>query len=172
VGAPSFFAFFWGERHYTTPSASGQVVHLLERVVLPSPDISGTRVATGGTVQSAYRQKLGKQAEDLASRELGARGYQILQRRFRTQYGEIDIVARDGGTLVFVEVRARAGADYGSAEESITPRKVWRMTRMAQEYLMVHRLGDADCRFDVVAVDWSSPEPLVTVYQSAFDAVD
>lgn len=123
-------------------------------------------------MQSTYRQNLGKQAEDLASRELVSRGYQILQRRFRTQYGEIDIVARDGGTLVFVEVRARAGEDYGSAEDSITARKIWRMTRMAQAYLMVHRLGDVDCRFDVVAVDWSGPEPVLTLYRSAFDAVD
>jgi putative endonuclease len=115
---------------------------------------------------------LGKQAEDLASRELVSRGYQILQRRFRTRYGEIDIVARDGGTLVFVEVRARVGEDYGSAEDSITARKIWRMTRMAQAYLMMNGLGDVDCRFDVVAVDWSGPEPVLTVYQSAFDAVD
>jgi putative endonuclease len=123
-------------------------------------------------VPSTYRQKLGKQAEDRASLELVSRGYQILQRRFRTRYGEIDIVARDGGTLVFVEVRARVGEDYGSAEDSITARKIWRMTRMAQAYLMMNGLGDVDCRFDVVAVDWSGPEPVLTVYQSAFDAVD
>ncbi|MGH9313043.1 MAG: YraN family protein [Vicinamibacterales bacterium] len=119
-----------------------------------------------------YRQKLGKQAEDLVTRELAARGYQILQRRFRTRFGEIDIVARDGGTLVFVEVRARVGEDYGSAEDSITARKEWRMTRMAQAYLLDQRLGDVDCRFDVVAVDWSTPEPVLSVYRSAFDAVD
>jgi putative endonuclease len=123
-------------------------------------------------VNSSHRQKLGKQAEDLVSQELAARGYQILQRRFRTQFGEIDIVARDGGTLVFVEVRARVGEDYGSAEESITARKEWRMTRMAQSYLLNQGLGEIDCRFDVVAVDWSAPEPVVTIYQSAFDAVD
>jgi putative endonuclease len=123
-------------------------------------------------VQSTYRQKLGKLAENLASRELVSRGYQILQRRFRTQFGEIDIVARDGGTLVFVEVRARAGEDYGSAEDSITARKIWKMTRMAQEYVMGHGLDDVDCRFDVVAVDWSGAEPVLTLYQSAFDASD
>jgi putative endonuclease len=123
-------------------------------------------------VQSTYRQKLGKLAENLAFRELVSRGYQILQRRFRTQFGEIDIVARDGGTLVFVEVRARAGEDYGSAEDSITARKIWKMTRMAEEYLVIHRLADVDCRFDVVAVDWSGAEPVLTVYQSAFDASD
>jgi putative endonuclease len=123
-------------------------------------------------VDHTYRQKLGKQAEDLVSRELAAQGYQILQRRFRTQFGEIDIVARDGGTLVFVEVRARVGEGYGSAEESITPRKQWRMTRMAQTYLLDQGLGEVDCRFDVVAVDWSEKEPVVTIYQSAFDAVE
>jgi putative endonuclease len=123
-------------------------------------------------VQSTYRQKLGQQAENLACRELVSRGYQVLQRRFRTQFGEIDIVARDGGTLVFVEVRARAGEDYGSAEDSITARKIWKMTRMAQEYVMVHGLDDVDCRFDVVAVDWSGAEPVLTLYQSAFDVSD
>jgi putative endonuclease len=115
-------------------------------------------------VQSTYRQKLGKLAENLAFRELVSRGYQILQRRFRTQFGEIDIVARDGATLV--------GEDYGSAEDSITARKIWKMTRMAEEYLVIHCLADVDCRFDVVAVDWSGAEPVLTVYQSAFDASD
>jgi putative endonuclease len=123
-------------------------------------------------VQSPYRQNLGKQAEDLACRELVSKGYQILQRRFRTQFGEIDIVARDGETLVFVEVRARSGEDYGSAEDSITSRKIWKMTRMAQAYLMVQDLDDVDCRFDVVTVDWSGPEPVLTLYRSAFDAFD
>jgi putative endonuclease len=137
-----------------------------------NPLVFGTSVARRSGVDPTYRQKLGKQAENLASLELAALGYQILQRRFRTRFGEIDIVARDGGTLVFVEVRARAGEDYGSAEDSITARKEWRMTRMAEAYLLDQRLGDVDCRFDVVAIDWSGNEPIVTVYQSAFDAVE
>jgi putative endonuclease len=132
----------------------------------------GTPLATAAPMDRAYRQQLGQQAEDLACRELAARGYQILQRRFRTQWGEIDIVAREGETLVFVEVRARVGEDYGSAEESITARKEWRMTRMAQAYLYEERLEDVDCRFDVVAVDLSAAAAVLTVYQSAFDAVD
>jgi putative endonuclease len=125
-------------------------------------------------VTSDYRRVLGKEAEDLVCRELTARGYAILARRFRTQLGEIDIVAEEAGTLVFVEVRARAGEEYGSAEDSITARKEWRMTRMAEAYLFDRRLNDADvaCRFDVVTVDVSGGQPDVTVYQSAFDAVD
>jgi putative endonuclease len=149
-----------------------RAIQLLKRYGLPPPDVSGTRVATRQTVNSTDRQKLGKQAENLASRDLVSRGYQILQRRFRTQFGEIDIVARDGETLVFVEVRARSGEDFGSAEDSITSRKIWKMTRMAQAYLMVQGLDDVDCRFDVVTVDCSGPEPVLTLYQSAFDAAD
>jgi putative endonuclease len=123
---------------------------------------------------SDYRRVLGKEAEDLVCRELTARGYAILARRFRTQIGEIDIVAEEAGTLVFVEVRARAGEEYGSAEDSITARKEWRMTRMAEVYLFERRLTEADvaCRFDVVTVDVSGGQPVVTIYQSAFDAVD
>jgi putative endonuclease len=125
-------------------------------------------------VHSDYRRILGKEAEDLVCGELTARGYAILARRFRTQLGEIDIVAEEAGTLVFVEVRARAGEDYGSAEDSITARKEWRMTRMAEAYLFDRRLNEADvaCRFDVVTVDVSGGQPVVTIYQSAFDAVD
>jgi putative endonuclease len=119
-----------------------------------------------------YRQRLGKQAEDLACRELVNRGYAILARRFRTRVGEIDIVADHAGTLVFVEVRARVGEDFGSAEDSITALKEWRMTRMAEAYLFDHHLGDVDCRFDVVTIDASAAEPSVTIYAGAFEARD
>jgi putative endonuclease len=123
-------------------------------------------------LDSRYRQVLGKSAEDLACEELTRRGYVILERRYRTRLGEIDIIARDGGTLVFVEVKARVGDEFGAPEDAITPQKQWRMTRMAETYLMMQRLGDAvDCRFDVVAVDAASDPAAVTVYQSAFDAV-
>lgn len=119
-----------------------------------------------------YRQDLGKSAEDLACQELARRGYVILDRRYRTRLGEIDVIARDGGTLVFVEVKARVGDEFGAPEDAITPQKQWRMTRMAETYLMARRLGDdVDCRFDVVAVDAAQEPAVITVYQSAFDAV-
>lgn len=123
-------------------------------------------------MDSHYRQKLGKSAEDLACGELARRGYVILDRRYRTRLGEIDIIARDGGTLVFVEVKARVGDAFGAPEDAVTPQKQWRMTRMAEAYLTDRRLGEeVDCRFDVVAVDASQTPPQITVYESAFDAV-
>src|SRR5690242_8939046 len=99
------------------------------------------------------RQRLGIVGEDIAARELVSRGYAILERRYRTEYGEIDIVAQDGETLVFVEVRAKATAEFGTAAESITDGKKRKVTRMAVDYLTRHQVRDRACRFDVVAID-------------------
>jgi putative endonuclease len=118
------------------------------------------------------RQQLGLLGEDLAARALAARGYAILERRYRTRYGEIDIVAEDGETLVFVEVRARATDEFGCAAESVTEAKRRRVTAMAVEYLARHRVTNRPCRFDVVAIDAAlSEEPQITVFPAAFDAV-
>jgi putative endonuclease len=112
------------------------------------------------------RQNLGKSGEDRAARELERRGYAILARRYRTRHGEIDIVADDRGTVVFVEVKARERGDCGSAADAVTVYKQRRLTSMAVDYLARHRLADRPCRFDVVAIDGAA----VTVYAAAFDA--
>jgi putative endonuclease len=118
------------------------------------------------------RQNLGKSGEDLAVRELEARGYAILARRYRTKHGEIDIVARDGGTIVFVEVKARVNAEFGTAAEAVTPRKQRRLAAMAIDYIARHHIVDTPCRFDVVAIDDAeSVEQRIVLYQNAFDSV-
>jgi putative endonuclease len=118
------------------------------------------------------RVALGKSGEDLACRELERRGYAILARRYRTRAGEIDVVARDGDTTVFVEVKARDGRAFGDAAEAVTGLKQWRMTRLAADYLARHRLLDTPCRFDVVAVHLESGVAVVEIFKNAFDAVD
>lgn len=117
------------------------------------------------------RQALGMLGEDLACEELRRRGYAILDRRFRTRSGELDIVARDGRVIVFVEVRARSDGRFGSAFESITWQKRHRLSRMASSYLFLKRLPEhADCRFDVVSVTGRMPGPFqVDVLQNAFE---
>lgn len=118
------------------------------------------------------RQELGKDGEALACTELEARGYAILERRHRTRYGEIDVIAKDGDTLVFVEVRRKSAADFGSAAESVTRDKQRRIVRMALDYLARAGLVDrCPVRFDVVAID-DQPEgpPRITVFAGAFDA--
>lgn len=115
------------------------------------------------------RQELGKLGEDLACGELSRRGYEILARRYRTKYGEIDIVARDGPTIVIVEVKTRDGRVFGAGAEAVTGLKQRRMLRMGTEYLLRRRLADQPCRFDVVDVNIEGGVPRIEVYRNAFD---
>jgi putative endonuclease len=116
------------------------------------------------------RQHLGKMGEDLACAELSRRGYAVLARRYRTRFGEIDIVARDGDVTVFVEVKTRAGDDYGGGAEAVTGWKQRRVTQMAVDYLSRNHLHDRPCRFDVVVVDLAGDSTRIEVYAHAFDA--
>jgi putative endonuclease len=121
---------------------------------------------------SSHRQDLGKTGEELAVRELLARGYAILYRRYRTRYGEIDIIAEHQGTIVFIEVKARVTREFGGAAAAVTPYKQRRLTAMAIHYLSVHRLGGRPCRFEVVAIDVAEGrKPEVRLFAGAFDAV-
>ncbi len=120
---------------------------------------------------SLERVALGKSAEDLAADALERRGYAILARRYRTRHGEIDIVARDGRYLVFVEVKARRSDRCGRPAEAVTPPKQRRIALMALRYLACEGLRDRPCRFDVVSVDWPADAgPSVQVFPGAFDA--
>lgn len=91
-------------------------------------------------------------AEQLACDYLQARGLQFVERNYRLKRGEIDLIMRDGSTLVFVEVRYRKTQRYGGALQSIDPRKQARIIRCAQYYLQ-YRAPHAQARFDVVAVE-------------------
>jgi putative endonuclease len=115
------------------------------------------------------RQALGKTGEDLACRELERRGYAILARRYRGRSGELDIIARDGATLVFIEVKAREGREFGEATEAVTALKRRRIAKVAVEYMMRHHLSDGPCRFDVVSIHFDGGAPVIEVFQNAFD---
>lgn len=119
---------------------------------------------------SRARQTLGKIGEDLACRELERRGYAILARRYRRRGGELDIIARDGRTLVFVEVKTREGRTFGEAAEAVTIFKRRRIVQLALDYAVRHRLTDCPCRFDVVSISTGPDGPSIEVYQNAFDA--
>ena len=119
----------------------------------------------------AYRQALGWQGEDLAAGELQRRGYAILARRYRTRFGEIDIVAQDDGVVVFVEVKALRTSRFGSAAEAIPISKQRRIAAMALDYLAWSGRLDDPCRFDVVAIDGLGTGRVQTrVIQNAFPA--
>lgn len=116
------------------------------------------------------RTRLGEFGEDLAVRELEAQGYEILARRYRRRGGEIDIVATDGPTVVFVEVKARDGRQFGPASEAVTALKRHRLVATARDFLARHRLHDVPCRFDVVAIDLEQGEPRLELFRNAFEA--
>ena len=97
-------------------------------------------------------QALGLAGEEIACAYLRQKKYDILTRRFRMFRGEIDIIARDGATLVFVEVKTRADESFGRPEESVTPGKQRQIRRIAQGYLVENPLGDVGCRFDVISI--------------------
>jgi putative endonuclease len=115
------------------------------------------------------RQRLGVIGEELAVAELERCGYAIVARRYRTDRGEIDIVAEDGDTLVFVEVKARATGEFGTAAEAVTRRKQLRLAAMAIDYLARAGVVNRPCRFDVVAIDDVATAPRITVYRHAFE---
>ena len=118
---------------------------------------------------SRARQILGKRGEDLACVELERRGYAIIARRYRRRSGEVDIIARDGPTLVFIEVKARECLEFGAGGEAITPLKRRRMAAIALDYLARNGLTESACRFDVVSVEIRGNVPMIEVYQNAFD---
>ncbi|MFI7066616.1 YraN family protein [Kribbella sp. NPDC050124] len=98
------------------------------------------------------RKTVGQYGEDLAARYLTDEGFVILERNWRCELGEIDIVARDGDALVVCEVKTRRGLNYGSPLESITYRKLATLRKLAGRWLQTHQLKPAAIRIDVVAV--------------------
>lgn len=95
---------------------------------------------------------LGRRGEDIACDHLIGKGYEIIRRNYRLLRGEIDIIARDGDTLVFVEVKARADESLGRPEEAVTPAKQRQIRRIALGYVSDNPPGEVDCRFDVIAI--------------------
>jgi len=114
--------------------------------------------------------QLGKSGETAAARYLRRRGYKILTRGFRAQRGEIDIIAYDKHTLVFIEVKTRRSRNFGTPEESVTPSKQKQIRRVAEMYCTMHNLEEAPCRFDVLALELL-PEKgwTITQYRNAFE---
>jgi len=115
------------------------------------------------------RYTKGKEGERAAAEHLSSSGIKILERNFRCPPGEIDLVAKDGKTIVFVEVRARQVDGICSPEESITIYKRRRLTRAALWYLKQRGLLDSHARFDVVAIRWDCEKPEINWIVNAFE---
>ena len=112
----------------------------------------------------------GRTAESEAERFLRRKGYRIVERNLRTVFGELDLVARQGDVLVFVEVKARRTGAHGGAPYAVTGPKQARLARLAAHYLAQRRLGHPPCRFDVVLCTGGTARPeAIQHIENAFD---
>ena len=121
-----------------------------------------------------FRQILGKRGEAEAERVLKKDGYRIVERNYRCRYGEIDLIAIDGETLVFIEVKTRSNKEFGSPAEAVDLRKQGRIVRASMDYLtQVWRGSEPRARYDVVSIEAATGEggPFKTeIIKDAFSA--
>jgi putative endonuclease len=115
------------------------------------------------------RLSLGKKGEELALAQLKALKYRILERNFKCFLGEIDIIAREKNTLVFIEVKTRATRDFGGPAAAVHERKQRQLSKVALLYLNQKKLFNVPARFDVVAVELIPPSPRIEIIRNAFD---
>ena len=122
-----------------------------------------------GCLLSDQRRAAGQRGEDLALEHLLSEGYSLVARNHRTRHGEIDLIVRRGGTLVFVEVKLRRGLGFGDPLESVTPHKQQRIRTLAERYLAGCK-EDAfeEVRFDVVGVLLEGGKTRITHVEGAF----
>ena len=112
----------------------------------------------------------GKAGEDLAASSLERAGYEILCRNYRCRHGELDIVAREGRHLVFVEVKSRRSLRFGEPHEAVDARKQRRISRTALHYLQHHGGTEQDARFDVLLIRFAGDgEPEIRLIRNAFE---
>jgi len=115
---------------------------------------------------------MGKLAEDLSCRFLKTKGYRIIERNFRSRYGEIDVIARKNNILIFLEIRSKSGSGFGIPEESLTAGKRQRLISTIMSYLDTHNNLPLDWRVDFVAVDLdpaSGKANRIEIYENALN---
>ncbi len=114
--------------------------------------------------------ELGKEGEKLVANYLTKKKkYEVVERGFRALGGEIDLIAYDQNTLVFIEVKTRKGLEFGHPQEAVTPQKQEQLRKIAQVYLMNKGLENVDCRFDVIGVLFTfSEKPSIVHIENAF----
>jgi putative endonuclease len=114
------------------------------------------------------RRKWGKAGEDLAAQYLEHSGLKILERNFRFERGEIDLIAEEGEELVFIEVKARQSNTFGTPEDAVTERKQEQVHTVAEGYLFIHDIDNRPCRFDIVAIEYRDGTAEIRHLRDAF----
>ncbi|MBN2410942.1 YraN family protein [candidate division KSB1 bacterium] len=117
---------------------------------------------------SNNRARTGKKGEDEAAGYLSAKGYEILERNYHTREGEVDIIAKTGEILVFVEVKAGRQKDFGEPETWVDVKKQQKIGMAAESYLQLNNIENVDCRFDVVAIIFFNTTQQIKHIENAF----
>ena len=115
------------------------------------------------------RQQFGKESESLAVRYLKKNGYKILEQNYRNKLGEIDIIAKEKETLVFVEVKAGRTNLFGNPKWAVTPKKQRKISMVALCYLKATKKTHVKARFDVVALSSAKDNPQIEIIKNAFE---
>jgi len=115
------------------------------------------------------RLELGARGEALAFEEVKRLGYEVMAKNYRCPLGEVDLVAKDGDTLVFIEIKTRKGRPLGFAKEAVNARKQKQISKVALTYMKANHCCDVSARFDVVAISVGSGPPQIEVIKNAFD---
>jgi len=115
------------------------------------------------------RLELGVFGEDLAFKKIKRLGYKKILRNYRCPLGEVDLIAKDGDTLVFIEIKTRKGRPIGYAKEAVNARKKRQLSKVALAYMKSNNCCDIKARFDVVAISLGRGEPEIEVIKNAFD---
>lgn len=132
----------------------------------------GLQRRRGAVMKSGWLNRLfGNRGERAAARFLRQAGFRILQRNARSQFGEIDLICREGETLVFVEVKTRTSQHFGHPAEAVDRRKQRQLTRAALAWLKRRGWTECACRFDVIAITWEPGQsPVIEHFRNAFEA--
>ena len=115
------------------------------------------------------RLELGQFGEELAYKKIKSLGYKKIIRNYKCPLGEVDLIANDGDTLVFVETKTRKGKSVGYAKEAVTARKRRQLSKVALFYMKSNNCCETKARFDVIAVSLKGGKPLIEVIKNAFD---
>jgi len=131
----------------------------------------GLGIRIKGIVMTTKYQQFGEKSESVTVDFLKKQGYRIIELNYRTKLGEIDIIAKQEKTLVFIEVKARKSSRFGRPELAVTPKKQRKISMVALYYLKSTKQGNAKARFDVVAINSAKAKesPNIKIIKNAFE---
>ncbi len=115
-----------------------------------------------------FKKRIGNKGESIAEEYLKQKGYKIIQRNYRCRFGEIDIIAKDGNTVVFTEVRTKQNNNFGSPQESITPAKIEKISKASLSFIQEKKMAGFSYRFDLIAITFSQGRQNIEHIENAF----